>query len=354
MSKKKVLIVDDSQLITDLLTKIISADENLEVVGTASDPFIARDKIKHLNPDVITLDIEMPRMDGLTFLKNIMRLRPTPVVMISTLTQKGADATLEALENGAVDFVGKPVMHVTQGMQLLANEICSKVRAAAKANVRALERNHTLVETSVKQASEKAAVRGVLGNHVDLIAMGASTGGTEALKAVVCNMPAMMPPIVIVQHMPENFTRAFAERMNVISALSVEEFVADGTVLEQGKVYVANGATHMEVRRTGRHLRAFSVNAPPVNRHRPAVDVLFDSVASWSKNNVIGVLLTGMGADGARGLGELRAQGAETIAQDEASSVVWGMPRVAVQQNAASKVLSLSKIGTFLVNRCYQ
>lgn len=354
MPKKKVLIVDDSQLITDLLTQIISADEKLEVVGTATDPFIARDKIKQLNPDVITLDIEMPRMDGLTFLKNIMRLRPTPVVMISTLTQKGADATLEALESGAVDFVAKPTVHVTTGMKLLADEICSKVKAAAKANVRALEKSHAMVEQHVHQPVTVSSVKGDLSADVDLIAMGASTGGTEALKAVVSDMPAMMPPIVIVQHMPENFTRSFAQRMDAVSQLSVEEFVKDGTVLERGKVYIANGASHMEVKRTGRHIRAFSVDAPPVNRHRPAVDVMFDSVAGWSKTNVIGVLLTGMGADGARGLGELRARGAETVAQDEASSVVWGMPRVAVQQNAASQVLPLSKIGTFLVNRCYQ
>jgi two-component system chemotaxis response regulator CheB len=350
MNRIKVLIVDDSNLIVELLTNIMAKDDQLEVIGTACDPFDAREKIKQLDPDVITLDVEMPRMDGLTFLKNVMRLRPIPVVMISTLTQKGADITLQALETGAVDFVAKPTTNVSQQMQVLADEICSKVRAAAKANVLALETNVVLNQ----ERSLPPSIKGSLTKKIDLIVVGASTGGTEALKTVVRDLPEMMPPIVVVQHMPENFTLPFAQRVNQITRLNTEEFTENEKILQPGSLYIANGANHMKVKRLRGVIRGYVVDSPLVNRHRPAVDVLFESVAEWSDNNVIAVLLTGMGADGARGMGELYAGGAETIAQDQESSVVWGMPRVAVEQNVVSQILPLDKIGKCLVARCYQ
>ncbi|ODS23968.1 chemotaxis response regulator protein-glutamate methylesterase [Candidatus Endobugula sertula] len=351
MSKKRVLIVDDSQLITDLLTQILSSDERLEVVGTASDPFCARDKIKALNPDVITLDIEMPRMDGLTFLRNIMRLRPIPIVMISSLTQQGADATLEALALGAIDFVPKPKVSVSQQMKQLSDEICRKVRMAANANVQALESGHSIAQK--RSPPPILEINSRLSSKIDLIAIGASTGGTEALKVVVCRMPELMPPIVVVQHMPKNFTQSFAQRVDSITNLVVEEFTEDGQQLKAGRIYIAHGGHHMIVKKRANVLKGYIVDSPPVNRHCPAVDVMFESIAEWSTNNVIGVILTGMGADGARGMGELHANGAETIAQDEVSSVVWGMPRVAIEQDAVSRVLPLSKIGRFLIDRCY-
>ena len=346
--KTTVLIVDDSPLMTQLLTDIINSDALLTVVGSAKDPFEAREKIKQLNPDVITLDIEMPRMDGLTFLKNVMRLRPMPVVMISTLTKQGAQATIEALSIGAVDFVTKP-KNASENMLYIAQDICQKLHMAKKANLHILDNIYSPSLSQLPIVNNGQTLK----KDVELIVVGASTGGTQAIKTLLCQLPATMPPIVIVQHMPEKFTESFAKRLNNDTVLSVEEFTKSGKKLVAGSVYIANGAHHMGVKKVGEKLRGYIIDAPPVNRHRPAVDVLFESVADWSTQNVLGVLLTGMGADGAKGLGALRAKGAETVAQDQASSVVWGMPRVAIENNAASHILALSQIPRFLINQCF-
>jgi len=299
---------------------------------------------------VITLDIEMPRMDGITFLSNIMRLRPMPVVMISTLTQKGADATMQALELGAVDFVSKPTVDVQSKLQQLSAEIITKVKNAAKANLVALE--HSVnppypAQTPVISQGSK------LSNRVKLIAIGASTGGTEATKEVLGGLPENMPPIVVVQHMPAGFTASYAQRLDKLIKLTVEEFVGPSQVLEANHVYVANGDRHMRIQQRAGVLKAFSEEGEPVNRHKPSVDVLFDSVAASCGEQSLGILLTGMGIDGASGLGKMRASGAQTVAQDEESSVVWGMPRVAIQQGAAVDVLALKDISRYLVKNSY-
>ena len=349
MEAIKVLIIDDSELIRSLLSKILAFDPAFEVVGTAIDPFDAREKIKLLAPDILTLDVEMPRMDGITFLKNLMRLRPMPVVMISTLTEKGANTTLQALELGAVDYIAKPKMAVETELPALANEICAKLKQAVKVNVSALEHN-IRQEQFVEPIDYKKL--GKLNNSIKLIAIGASTGGTEAIKEVLCGMPPTMPPIVVVQHMPENFTGSYARRLDGVMQLNVEEFLTDGQVLESGHAYIAHGGFHMQVRELGGIIKGLVDKGDSVNRHKPSVDVLFNSVASMGANTV-GIILTGMGIDGAAGLGNMRKAGALTVAQDEQSSVVWGMPRVAIQEGAAQEVLPLSAIGRFVVSKCY-
>ena len=352
MTKKiRVLIVDDSELIRVFLNEILSSDSAIEVVGLADDPYDARDKIKLLAPDVITLDIEMPRMDGITFLSNIMRLRPMPVVMISTLTQKGADATMQARELGAVDFVSKPTIDVQKKLPQLSAEIIAKVKNAAKANLVALEHS---VNPPYAHEPEAVLPGAVLGKRIKLIAIGASTGGTEATKEVLSGLPENMPPIVVVQHMPAGFTGSYAQRLDKLIKLSVEEFCGPSQVLEQNHVYVANGDLHMRIQQRAGVLKAFAEDSEPVNRHKPSVDLLFDSVAESCGEAAIGIILTGMGIDGASGLGKMRASGAHTAAQDEESSVVWGMPRVAVQQGAAKEVLALKDISHYLVKQSYR
>ncbi len=351
MAKKiRVLIVDDSELIRVLLNEILSSDNGIEVVGLADDPYDARDKIKLLAPDVITLDIEMPRMDGITFLSNIMRLRPMPVVMISTLTQKGADATMQALELGAIDFVSKPTADVQSRLHGLSAEIIAKVKNAAKANLVALE--HCVNPPYIAQAPS-ISKGSKLGSRIKLIAIGASTGGTEATKEVLGGLPENMPPIVVVQHMPAGFTASYARRLDKLIKLNVEEFHQPSQVLQANHVYIANGDLHMRIQQRAGILKAFSEDGEPVNRHKPSVDVLFDSVAESCGEQALGVILTGMGIDGASGLGKMRASGALTAAQDEESSVVWGMPRVAVQQGAAADVLALKDISRYLVKSSY-
>jgi len=351
MAKKiRVLIVDDSELIRVLLNEILSSDNGIEVVGLADDPYDARDKIKLLAPDVITLDIEMPRMDGITFLSNIMRLRPMPVVMISTLTQKGADATMQALELGAIDFVSKPTADVQSRLHGLSAEIIAKVKNAAKANLVALE--HCVNPPYIAQAPS-ISKGSKLGSRIKLIAIGASTGGTEATKEVLGGLPENMPPIVVVQHMPAGFTASYARRLDKLIKLNVEEFHQPSQVLQANHVYIANGDLHMRIQQRAGILKAFSEDGEPVNRHKPSVDVLFDSVAESCGEQALGVILTGMGIDGASGLGKMRASGALTVAQDEESSVVWGMPRVAVQQGAAADVLALKDISRYLVKSSY-
>jgi len=356
MDKIKVLIVDDSALVRQVLTEIFANDPAIDVVGTAVDPLAAREKIKQLNPDVLTLDVEMPKMDGITFLSNIMRLRPMPVVMISSLTEQGADITFQALEIGAVDFVAKPKIDVKQGMSEYAEIIIEKVKAASKAKVRTREittepRSETAVPErhSADAVIEKSFNKKHFNSTEKIVAIGASTGGTEAIKDVLMSLPADMPGIVITQHIPEQFSGPFASRMNSCCAMEVCEAV-DGQQILPGHVYIAPGSHHLIVERSGARYICKLSEGPPVNRHRPSVDVLFRSVAQNAGTNAVGVILTGMGNDGAAGLKELQELGAPTIAQDENTSVVWGMPGEAVKLGAADTVMPLEKIGGKIMN----
>lgn len=349
-NKIKVLIIDDSALVREVLTEILSADPQLEVVGTASDPLIARNKIKQLNPDVLTLDVEMPRMDGLTFLSNLMRLRPMPVVMVSSLTEKGADITLQALEMGAVDFVSKPKLDVAHGLKEYADELCAKVKSAAGAKLQ----NYSWDSPASSGTPERHTADAVLDRRAapknfkttdKIIAIGASTGGTEAIKEVLMQMPADAPGIVITQHIPEAFSAPFARRMNDNCAMTVYE-ASDGQQILPGHVYIAPGSHHLIVERSGARYICRLNDGPPVNRHRPAVDVMFRSVMQNVGPNAIGVILTGMGDDGAAGMKEMHDAGARTIAQDEKTSVVWGMPGEAVKHGGVDEILPLQAIPT--------
>lgn len=347
----RVLIVDDSAVVRQILTEILSRDIGIEVVGSAADPLLARDKIKRLNPDVITLDVEMPRMDGLAFLENLMRLRPTPVVMISSLTERGADTTLQALALGAVDFVAKPKLDVARGLEIYAEEIVGKVKAAAQARVRAIARAPAAkVELDVQAARPAAsAARASHFRTTDrLIAIGASAGGTEALRVVLEGMPADAPAIVLTQHLPASFSTAFAERLDRHSAMSVRE-ASDGEAVLPGHAYLPPGGRHLRVIRDGARWRCRIDDTDPVNRHKPAVDVLFRSVAANAGQNAIGAILTGMGDDGARGLLEMQQAGAATLVQDEATSVVWGMPGAAFRLGAAQETVPLERIAERLL-----
>jgi len=345
----RVLIVDDSALIRKMLSHMLGADKDIEVVGTATDPYAAREKINKLNPDVLTLDVEMPRMDGVTFLSNLMRLRPMPVVMVSSLTEKGADVTLQALEYGAIDFVTKPAVDVAGSLQDYSEEIIGKIKVAARARVMPID---TRRQAEIKSVPEKLSVDAVVkpgaaGKHYKttekIIAIGASTGGTEAIKDIIRSMPAGAPGIVIAQHIPEAFSGPFAKRLDGITAMSVCE-AKDGQQILPGHVYVAPGSHHLLVKRNGARYVCELSAGPPVNRHRPSVDVLFRSVAQQVGPNAIGAILTGMGDDGARGLKEMREAGAHTVAQDEATSIVWGMPGRAYEMGAADTVLPLGEI----------
>lgn len=336
----KILIVDDSALARHVLTEILSEVPDFEVLGAAQDPLVAREMIKQLNPDVITLDVEMPKMDGLVFLENLMRLRPTPVVMVSSLTTKGADVTLRAMELGAVDFVSKPALGLADGLRKHAKDLAEKIRVASQAKLQPLRHDPDAAQKTRASLSSKGTG---YSTTYKLIAMGASTGGTEALREVIQVLPADTPAIVVTQHIPESFSRPFAERMDKASAMSVTQ-AEDNMPILPGHVYVAPGSHHMEVVRSGARWHTRLLDTAPVNRHRPAVDVMFDSVIESCGSNALGVLLTGMGADGAAGLLRMRQSGAHTIAQDEASSVVWGMPGAAVKLGAAAQVLNLYDI----------
>jgi two-component system, chemotaxis family, protein-glutamate methylesterase/glutaminase len=335
----RVLIVDDSALIRQLLTTLLSSDPEIEVVGSASDPFVARERIKALNPDVVTLDIEMPNMDGLTFLRKIITLRPMPVVMISTLTQAGANITLEALEIGAVDFIAKPTHDLTNSMASIAAEIQAKIKVAAHARVGG-HRGAKFIRPS-RQASSAAKI----------IAIGASTGGVEALKLVLSGMPAGSPPILITQHMPPRFTASFAERLNKECPMTISEAVHDELV-EPGHVYIAPGSHHLELAHVAGHYRCRLSDGPPVSGHRPSVDFLFRSVARVAGRIAVAAILTGMGKDGAEGLMELRNAGAITLGQDEASSLIYGMPRVAFERGAVMRQFPLSQIAHGILDAC--
>lgn len=344
--KIKVLVVDDSALVRQVLTAMLNSDPAIEVVGTAQDPYKAREKIKALRPDVLTLDVEMPRMDGLTFLGNLMRLHPLPVVMVSSLTETGADTTLQALSLGAVDFVSKPRCDVAHALQDYTAELAEKVKTAAAANVRSVPGAAARLDAlSARKGSPSGTAphRKPLRTTESVIAVGASTGGTEAIKVVLQAMPADTPGIVISQHIPAMFSGPFAARMNAASHMTVAE-ARDGQQIVPGHVYIAPGDRHLLVERSGARYLCRLSHAAPVNRHRPSIDVMFDSVADSAGQNAVGILLTGMGADGAAGLKAIRDAGGPTVAQDEASSIVWGMPGEAVRLGAVDRVLALGEI----------
>ncbi|HSY97181.1 MAG TPA: chemotaxis response regulator protein-glutamate methylesterase [Steroidobacteraceae bacterium] len=353
MNKKiRVLVVDDSAVMRQLLTEILNSDPDIEVVGTAPDPFVAREKIKSLNPDVLTLDVEMPRMDGLAFLRNLMRLRPMPVVMCSSLTQKGAAVALDALSLGAIDFVAKPAVDVIHGIREAAQEIVSKVKMASRAQVRPLVEHAPAARVAERHDAGAVLPKRSAPTHFAttdrIIAIGASTGGTEAIKQVLSSLPADIPGIVIVQHIPKAFSGPFAIRMNASSVLNVCE-ASDRQPILAGHVYIAPGDQHLLVVRDGARYQCRLSDGDLVNRHRPSVDVLFRSVAQSAGRNSIGVMLTGMGRDGAEGMKEMRDAGASTIAQDEASSVVWGMPGAARQIGAVQSLHPLQEIAARIV-----
>ncbi len=353
MNKKiKVLIVDDSAMIREFLRKLLDSQPDMTVVGTAADPYYARDKFLKERPDVLTLDIEMPRMDGLTFLKKLMAAHPTPVVMISSLTQRGAEATVKALSLGAVDFVAKPTHLLPENLEALSDEIVSKVRAAAGVRVRARRR----IDPDKLKVPEKIEVDKVValtkapprpgGPMVTLL--GSSTGGTVALEEVLTRLPADSPPIAIVQHMPEHFTKAFAERLDGICRIKVVEG-ADQMRLEPGMAIIAPGGKHMLLERNAQGYWVHVKDGPPVNRHKPSVDVLFRSAVNSAGPNAVAVIMTGMGNDGARGIKDLHDVKAFTVAQDEESCTVYGMPKAAVELGAVDRVVPLDRIAPLIV-----
>ncbi len=337
-----MLVVDDSAVVRQVLSRVINRHPQLTVVGTAADPYIARDKIKQLAPDILTLDIEMPRMDGHQFLRNLMRLHPMPVVMVSSLTGKGAEATLLALELGAVDFMCKPAIDVADGLALFGDEICEKLIAAARVDPQRLQR------AALRQLPERRKTMVTDFRKTNqLLAIGASTGGTQALDVVLSKLPPDTPGTVVVQHIPGSFSSALAKRLNDNSAMLVKE-AADNEQILQGHVYLAPGSQHLRVIRDGAFYRCRLSDDEPVNRHRPSVDVLFDTVARCAPKNALAVILTGMGSDGARGMQSIQHTGSPTIAQDKISSVVWGMPGTAVSLGAADSVLPLSEIAAHI------
>jgi len=344
----RVLIVDDSALVRKLLSELLGSAPDMEVVGTAPDAYLARERIKTLNPDVLTLDVEMPRMDGITFLRNLMRLHPMPVVMVSSLTDAGAEVTLDALSIGAVDYLSKPKVDLAATLGDYREELLEKIRAAARARVRRYEAKpeRTFTATSGNLGADAVLRRTapIKYRTTDrLIAVGASTGGTEAIKEFLQGMPPDAPGVVIAQHIPKAFSTPFAERMNRSSQMTVCE-AQDGQQILPGHAYIAPGDRHLLVIRSGTRWVCRLDDGSPVNRHKPSVDVLFRSVAQEAGHNAIGVLLTGMGKDGAQGMLEMRQAGSPTIAQDEATSVVWGMPGEAVQIGAAAEELPLPRI----------
>jgi len=350
--KIKVLVVDDSALVRQILVRVLNAAPDVIVVGTASDPFMARDRIKELNPDVLTLDVEMPRMDGLTFLANLMRLRPMPVVMVSSLTDQGAETTLKALELGAIDFVSKPKIDIAGTLANFGDEILGKIRIAAGARVIARSALVTPGRVAPKYSADAVLPASggarMLRTTDRIIAIGASTGGTEAIREVLMGLPADCPAIVIAQHIPEAFSLPFTRRMDSLAAMSVVEPV-DGQYIMPGHVYIAPGARHLLVERDGTRYRCRLNDGPPVNRHCPSVDVLFRSVAQNVGPNAVGVILTGMGDDGARGLKEMLDAGARTLAQDEASSVVWGMPGAALRFGGVQDLLPIGRVAEHIM-----
>ncbi len=350
MSRISVVVVDDSALVRSLLAEIINRQADMQCVGTAADPYAAREMIRELDPDVITLDVEMPRMDGLEFLSRLMRLRPMPVVMVSTLTERGAEATFRALELGAVDFVAKPKIGVADGLKALAADITAKIRTAAFAKVRKLQSPAPAPPGVSSQASGPAA--GLVGrlSTEKIIFIGASTGGTEATRELLTALPADSPAVMIAQHMPPGFTRSYAARLDGLCAIRVKE-AEDGERVLPGHAYIAPGGLHLSVDRSGANYLACVRDTEPVNRHKPSVEVLFLSAARVVGPNAVGVMLTGMGADGAQAMKVLRDAGSYNLAQDESTCVVFGMPREAIAAGAIHEVLPLPAIAPRLIER---
>jgi two-component system chemotaxis response regulator CheB len=352
MAKTRVVVVDDSALVRSLLTEIINRQVDMECIGAAADPLVAREMIRNLNPDVITLDVEMPRMDGIDFLAKLMRLRPMPVVMVSTLTERGADVTLRALELGAVDFVAKPKIGVADGLRLLAEDITDKVRIAAKAHIRKTHHVPAPAAGTAAAAAKPAAPVTSIGrlSTEKIIFIGASTGGTEATKEFLVNLPPDSPAVVITQHMPPGFTKSYAARLDGLCKIRVAE-ARDGERILPGHAYIAPGGFHLSVERSGANYIARVQDGEPVNRHKPSVEVLFKSAARVVGPNALGIMLTGMGADGAKAMKELRDAGSYNYVQDEATCVVFGMPREAINAGAAHEVLPLTQIAPKLIER---
>ena len=363
MNKKiRVIVVDDSALVRSLLAEIINRQRDMECIGTANDPLVAREMIREMNPDVITLDVEMPRMDGIEFLGRLMRLRPMPVVMISSLTEQGAAVTLQALEMGAVDFVAKPRIGVANGLQELADDIVEKIRVAAVAHVRRLPAvprpgarsaqapGNAVAAAPVLQGMAATPAQAPLGRISSelLVAIGASTGGPEAIREILQCLPPDCPPVVVTQHMPAGFTANFAARLDSLGKLNVKE-AEHGENLRQGHAYIAPGGKQFAIQRRGCGYAAVVSDEAPVNRHKPSVEVLFTSVAEHAGRHALGVMLTGMGGDGAAAMRRMRDAGAYNLVQDQDSCVVFGMPREAIAQGAASAVLPLAQIGPALV-----
>ncbi|WP_066269027.1 protein-glutamate methylesterase/protein-glutamine glutaminase [Hydrogenophaga palleronii] len=356
MAKIKVIVVDDSALVRSLLTEIINRQKDMTCIGAASDPLVAREMIRELNPDVITLDVEMPRMDGLEFLSRLMRLRPMPVVMVSTLTEQGAETTLRALEMGAVDFVAKPRIGVSSGLNELAGDIVDKIRVAAAAHVKRLAAPLGAASATAGTANGAATPaeppRAPLPrvSTEKIICIGSSTGGTEAIREVLVPMPPDAPAIVITQHMPPGFTTSFANRLNTLCRIQVQE-ARHGERILPGHAYIAPGGRQFRIDRNGSNYVAVVEDTEPVNRHRPSVEVLFKSAARVLGPNALGIMLTGMGADGASAMREMKDAGSYNYVQDEASCVVFGMPRMAIQHGAAHEVLPLTQIAPALLAR---
>ncbi len=357
MAKIRVVVVDDSALVRSLLTEIINRQPDMTCIGAANDPLVAREMIRELNPDVITLDVEMPRMDGLDFLSRLMRLRPMPVVMISTLTERGAEVTMKALELGAIDFVAKPRIGVADGLKDLSAQIVDKIRIAAAAKVhRALPPVVPSAPTAKPLAGASAA--GSVGGSAllgrlsteKLICIGASTGGTEAIKEVLTRLPADSPGIVITQHMPPGFTASFAARLDGLCRITVQE-ARNGERILPGHAYIAPGGKQFSISRSGANYVAVVQDGEPVNRHRPSVEVLFKSCAQYAGRNAYGIMLTGMGNDGALAMKEMRDHGSYNYVQNEATCVVFGMPREAIQAGAADEVLPLNQIADALLSK---
>jgi two-component system chemotaxis response regulator CheB len=370
MAKTRVVVVDDSALVRSLLSEIINHQPDMECIGAAADPFAAREMIRNLNPDVITLDVEMPRMDGIDFLSKLMRLRPMPVVMVSTLTERGAEVTLKALELGAIDFVAKPKIGIADGLKQLGEEITDKIRIAAKAHIKRLAQPAparpastggavaavaAVASSAVAGATARPTPSSGLGriSTEKIIFIGASTGGTEATKEVLLGLPPDAPAVVITQHMPPGFTRSYAARLDGLCRIRVKEAV-DGERILPGHAYIAPGGLHLSVERSGANYIARVRDGEPVNRHKPSVEVLFESAARVAGPNAFGIMLTGMGADGAKAMRLMRDAGAYNYCQDEASCVVFGMPREAIEAGAAHEVLPLTQIAPHLMDKLRQ
>jgi two-component system chemotaxis response regulator CheB len=349
MDKVKVMVVDDSALVRQTLIGVLESDPNIEVVASAADPFAAVEKLKKVVPDVITLDVEMPKMDGLTFLKKIMTQHPIPVVIISTLAEKDSDTALQAYEFGAIDVIEKPKVNTRDEIERSQMELCEKIKQAAGARVKKKEitsidtKGYVPPKLSADAVLEKSTVRSMVRTTETVIAVGASTGGTEALKTFLSGFPADCPGMVIVQHMPEQFTKQFAKRLDDLCKVTVKE-AENGDKVLRGQALLAPGGKHLMLKRSGAVYYVEVIDGPLVNRHRPSVDVLFRSAARYAGKNALGVILTGMGDDGAKGMLEMKEAGAYTIAQDEASCVVFGMPKEAIKLNGVEKVLPLAEI----------